>query len=152
MTERDEELLEAAAATMQNALSYIRQREDCLYSDCPADDPDRPKPCDCAPCVASQALLQIRNWRRDCLRIERLDYNPRERKIVDAFLAGVDDKLLSMILDEEEKSNAPSIRDWYITVSVVRWLATNCGTDVLHNAGWRYTQYEEDREAREVSR
>lgn len=151
----DHDVLEMVAGTMQLALRRISQ-EECLY-----EAGERPTPCDCPGCAAKHALAASRDWRRRCSDPNRLNYNPRERKIVDAFAEQIGDRGLSAILREDdflvsghvgvaaEHRGYPSVRDWFVALSVVRWLATNCGMEVLRAAGWVYGQYEDDREARQ---
>ena len=110
-------------------LLQIANAEDCHY----LNESDRPFPCDCSVCVAKRALEVGRGWRYRCSGEDRLERSPRERSLVDAWRQFVDgDRVLSQILHEE--GGAPSIRDWYVATSVVRWLGTNCGMCVLNEA------------------
>ena len=56
--------------------------------------------------------------------------------MINAWRAQVDDRLLAMILDQE--GYTPSPRDWFVATSVVQWLATNVGMNVIERAGFVY--------------
>jgi len=126
------EVLEDTAGVMASALQHIACREDCFYADWP-DDPDRPKPCDCAPCVAKRALRTVGKWRFRCSREYRMETNLRERALVEAWEKDANDHRLAGILGQDEP---PSIRDWYVATSIIRWLGTNVGSCILTEAGW----------------
>ena len=143
-------------ATM--ALRDIAARNDCDYEMQRAED--RPNPCPCSKCVASSTLELIEegpaNWRYIGAHAERIRHSPRERKIVDAWRSQADDKILGMVLSDYvspdgkyERVEAPTARDWYVATSVVQWLATNVGMEVLRRAGFQYTMDDEDRKERE---
>jgi len=131
---------------LDNALWRIGRRGDCDYYD---DEKNRPKPCDCANCIAIAALEAAKNWRFHGAHYERTqkDHWPREAKMHAAWMKLATsnrdpDDLLSKILKDD---HIPSARDWYVATSVIQWLATNVGMTVLEGAGFKYQQWEQDR-------
>jgi hypothetical protein len=141
VTDRDNEI-EASLSVMRSTLESIAARNDCDY--CMEPDSTRIKPCPCAKCVATSALRVVDNWRFMGARHGRVATMPRERKMMNAWKAQVDDRLLGMVLSDDDPV-VPTPRDWYVASSVVQWLATNVGMEVLRLAGWKYEGYEEDR-------
>lgn len=131
-----------------NALWRIAHRGDCEYYD---DEKSRPKPCDCARCIAIAALETAKNWRfhgSHHARTQSASF-PREVKMHAAWMklasgnqGGPDHLLQKAILDDDR---APSARDWYVATSVIQWLATNVGMTVLEAAGFKYQQWDQDR-------
>lgn len=132
--------LEAVVATMVAALRDISRSHDCDY----IDQRDKPIPCPCSVCTAKYALTATENWRFIGAKSSRMLHNPREAKVIDAWSKLMDDHKLSQILDEEGRTPAP--RDWYVASSIIQWLTTNVGSSVLEAAGWKYEQYDKDRE------
>lgn len=142
---------------------------------CYQDDDD---PCSCASCRAEAALTTVRAWRYGgstevpSRRFEGAMYrrvtsgwDPRETKIHRAWAnymgAQSADRSLALVLTDrsigigglfEGPLNWPTPRDWYVATSVVQWLATNVGSSILDKAGWKYTQWDEDRAAIEAKR
>lgn len=140
-------------AMLTATLHEIANGRDCDYADFPADRPD---PCTCPVCSAKAALATANDWRFRGAHYERTTsgWNPRETAIVQAWSKLVNDRLLAGVLterapDEQHREilQPPTARDWFVATSVVQWLATNVGQEVLRNAGWEYTRYAEDRKA-----
>ena len=129
---------------LDNALWRIANRDDCAYYDAE----ERPKPCDCPRCTARAALEAAKNWRFYGALFERTqsDHYPREKKMHAAWMKMAlrqdPDHLLSAILQD---ATATSARDWFVATSVIQWLATNVGMTMLEDAGFKYTQWDEDR-------
>ena len=144
--------LEVSVGILTSALREISGREDCAYD--LEQEKDRPYPCPCSKCTATRALEVMRDWRYHDARHDRIRHSPRERKIMDAWKDQVHDKLLAMILaeDVDKESEPPTPRDWYVASSVVQWLATNVGMEVLRKAGFEYKKWDEDREAQDQAR
>lgn len=144
MNERNEHL-EKTIVALDLALWRIAHARDCDYY----DSKDRPQLCDCAVCVAKAVLARTKEWRYVGAMHDRVTngHNPRETKIHEAWKKLVDDHHLMGILDEK---TVPSVRDWYVATSVVRWLATNVGMTVLEAAGYKYQQWEQDTANREL--
>lgn len=134
--------VEQAMRVMQNALRHIARSRDCDYH----DEASRPNPCDCPPCEARAAIEATKDWRYMGRGHDRATdgHHPRETKMLKAWRELVDDRHLSMIVDNNEHG-IPSPRDWYVATSVVQWLATNVGVSVLEGAGFKYQQWEHDR-------
>lgn len=157
MSAASDESLRIAVSAMTRTLREIATRRDCDYLDCEAD---RPSPCDCPRCLAVDALKLAGEWRYVGALHERVtthaQYNPREVKLHRAWSGRADDRLLAQILTSSRRDDRPlempSARDWYVATSVVQWLATNVGSGVLEEAGFRYQGYEEDRESREAAK
>lgn len=153
MSDRDRDL-DASYSVMHQTLESIARRGDCDYADVP--EQERPRPCPCSPCTAKDALHLVGNWRYMGARHGRIATMPRERKIVEAWRQDVGDKRLGQILCDRAAENAheetpwdpPSPRDWYVATSVIQWLATNVGMEVLRKAGFEYKKYDEDRNKR----
>lgn len=117
----------------------------------------------CRECYAASVLKDIENWRWGgdpetpmrrfegamYARASREDHWPREVKMHRAwsnYMTTRDaDSTLAAILDEG--GNTPSGRDWYVATSVVQWLATTCGENILRKADYVYTKYDEDFDA-----
>jgi hypothetical protein len=146
---------------------FVREsaRGDC-YSECQADDADYPK---CTTCRAREIVESISAWRFGGstetpsrrfvgsmhYRTES-GWNPREAKIHRAWAkymgrwGRTPDHLLGQILTDRSPGQPdgirdwPTARDWYVATSVVQWLVTNCGSTILEQAGWKYTQWSED--------
>jgi hypothetical protein len=138
------EALQRKVRLLDNALQFIARRGDCEY----LDERDRPVPCECPVCVAKSTLEEARGWRYIGAKYERVTngFNARETKIHAAWAKLADDHLLSQILCEERGGTpTPTARDWYVATSVVQWLATNVGMSVLEAAGFKYSQFEQDR-------
>lgn len=149
-------------AMLTETLRHIANHGDCHY----LDESDRPNPCNCPPCAAKAALELAGEWRYRGARHQRATngFNPREGAIVQAWTKHVDDRLLAQVLDpgtpddaqrafvRHETLQPPTARDWYVATSVVQWLATNVGQAILHDAGWEYTRYDEDRKALDARR
>ncbi len=135
----DNQKTELALQAMKHALQAIANYGDCLHDeDGGAGQPD----CQCPVHTAKRALVteDAVDWRFSSHMDFRRNTMPRERDIVDAFRdylkrqgGGSPDVKLSQIIGDD-----PSVRDWYVAVSVVQWLATNCGMSVLDRAGFRY--------------
>lgn len=140
--DRDAEL-DMQVGIMRTTLEAIVTRNDCWY-----EAGDRPHPCDCPRCAAERALVMANDWRYQGAHPDRLVTMSRERKIVEAWRNDVDDHRLAQILDEQ---TIPTPRDWYVATSVVQWLATNVGMEVLRIAGFTYTQWDADRAEREAA-
>lgn len=150
-------------ALLTAALRRIANGRDCDYIDFPKD---RPAPCTCPKCTATAVLEQAAAWRRRGAHHQRVTngFNPRETAIVEAWSKAVDDRRLAQILDPgapddkqrvfitHETLQPPTARDWFVATSVVQWLVTNVGQEVLRNAGWGYTRYDEDRKALDARR
>jgi hypothetical protein len=141
--------LEQGVRILDNALwRIVHERGDCLYVD--EDEKTRPKPCDCARCIAVAALEAAKGgWRFHGSHRDRLVQGgwPREEKIHAAWVKYATsrrdpDVILAQILGEDDQ--APSARDWYVATSVIQWLATNVGMHILEAAGFKYAQYEQD--------
>lgn len=141
---------------LDNALWRIAHEcGECYYAD--YSEKDKPKPCDCPRCVALAALEASKRWRFHGSHFERTQNGgwPRETKMQAAWAKYASSKpdpdvLLAQILGEDDR--APSARDWYVATSVVQWLATNVGMGVLEAAGFKYSQWDEDREAADQQR
>jgi hypothetical protein len=149
---RDYEL-DVAVGLALSALRDIALGHDCDYADAP--ERERLHPCSCAVCTAKRALVLLEgDWRYVGAHHGRLKTDPRERKIVAAWRESVGDRELGMILSHSDRDGfyenveQPSPRDWYVATSVVQWLATNVGMEVLRGAGFRYEGFEEDRKER----
>jgi hypothetical protein len=141
------EVLEDTASLLYSALKTVMEREECYYAHEPEE---KPTPCYCPHCVAAATLRTVQNWRFRCSRESRLEHNPRERKLVEAWKSyPANDRLLAAILGQE--GTAPSIRDWFVATSIIRWLGTNCGMSILDKAGWKYQGWDEDRAERKDS-
>jgi hypothetical protein len=141
--------LEQQIRILDAALTHIASRAgDCAYEGEPARD--RPRPCDCARCVALSAQEATKSWRFHGSHYARAMNPaawPREAKMHAAWSNKMDDHLLAKILREHEHDEmpAPSPRDWYVATSVVQWLATNVGMEsILAQAGFKYVQWEQD--------
>ena len=142
---------ELRIATM--TLRDISSRTDCAYIDCPDE---KPKPCPCAKCSADDALDEMdkrhaKNWRYRGAVSHRTETNPREHALIDAWANDVDDRRLAAILsprgeDRYRGYEMPTVRDWYVATSVVQWLATNVGMEVLRRAGFLYDFEKKERE------
>jgi hypothetical protein len=164
-TER-EEILARRLTAMTLALRHVASR-DCEY----LDSNDRPQPCDCPPCTAQQALATENEWRFLGGGVERLEHNPRERKIVAAwrqymsgFGTGTPDYKLAQILREVDPDSSvptarrgiiatfPTPRDWYVATTIIQWLATNVGSSILSAAGYHYDNAEERAELEKRSK
>lgn len=152
MTERDDNL-NHQHSLMRTGLEAIA-RGDCEYLDAPKDE--RPRPCDCPSCVARAALQVASEWRFQGALADRVRTMPRERKIVAAWRKQLEqagaDRALGLVLSDRQQAGAnyvavaaPSVRDWFVASSVVQWLATNVGMEVLRQAGWEYRGWDEDR-------
>ena len=139
--------------------------------DCYGCEPDSK----CNPCRAQEALDAVKNWRFDgaagsparCIegamhyRVSN-GWNPRETKIYAEWVKYMNmwgpDRMLGAILTDRKPGQSdgvrdwPTPRDWYVATSVVQWLATNCGSTILEDAGWKYTQWDEDTAALDVKR
>lgn len=145
-----ERQIEVSLSTMMLALREIARRHDCEYLD--VREEERPRPCPCPRCIAEAALDQVDgSWRYLGARPGRLKTDVRERRIVEAWMEQVKDRELGLILSEKnEEAIHPSSRDWYVATSVVQWLVTNVGREVLRKAGWSYNLDEADRKEREA--
>jgi hypothetical protein len=127
-------------------------RNDCDYDDEPREH--RRRPCPCSSCVARQTLALIEegpsNWRFIGAHAGRVNDFPRERKIIESWRGYMDDRKLGMILSEADAGGtyqqveAPSTRDWFVATSVVQWLATNVGMEVLRRAEFEYKGHDKD--------
>jgi len=143
--------------------------QDC-YDYCEPDDK-------CQPCRARETLDAIKLWRyggsteMPSRRYEGAMFHrtqmgvswPREVKIHKAWVKHMGmigrgaDHTLGMILTDRspgqpawghnEISEWPTPRDWYVATSIVQWLVTNVGMGILEDAGFKYTQWDEDRVA-----
>ena len=149
----------------------------CDYSDGPPGN-DGQK---CEVCAAEAALERVRSWRwggsteTPSRRFEGAMYgrilagwDPRETKMHRAWAefmpkyATDPDRLLALVLTDrsvpvpgalfEPPLDWPTPRDWYVATSVVQWLATTVGSSILQQAGWKYTQEDEDRAYRDAKR
>ena len=120
------------------------------------DEPDRDEPCDCPHCVARAALEGEEDWRFMGYKPERRQSMPRELAMHAAWKhyfmrsAGAAnntvaplDKLLAQILGEGDRDTITD-RDWYVATTVVQWLATNVGQNILFDAGYKYEPSKED--------
>jgi hypothetical protein len=167
-------MLENAVAVLDD---FVRESARCdCYSEC--EDTDCPK---CTACRAREIVEAISAWRFGGstevpsrrfvgsmhYRTEN-GWNPREAKIHRAWAkymgrwGATPDHLLGQILTDRSPGQPdgirdwPTARDWFVATSVVQWLVTNCGSSILEQAGWRYTQWKEDeaqiREQREALR
>jgi hypothetical protein len=140
---------------LDNALRRIAHQGDC--EDEGVDEKSRPGPCECPRCLARAALKAAKNWRFHGALWERTQSGnwPRETKMHAAWMKlairteGSPDHLLASILREDQM---PSARDWYVTTSVIQWLATNVGMTVLEAAGFSYQQWDQDRADGELFR
>lgn len=150
--------VEKAVSLATMALRDIAARNDCDYADVPQKE--RPRPCPCSKCIASNTLALIAegpgNWRYLGAHAGRTETMPRERKIVDAWSRQVKDRELGQILTDQPENTfstveMPTVRDWHVATSVVQWLATNVGMEVLRLAGFEYKGWDEDRAAREAN-
>lgn len=143
-------MLEHAVRAMDAALFDISRRYDCYDR-----DRDKDGRCDCPICMAKEALLVVEAWRYSGsgdLPADRFagakagritsGHHPREEKIHAAWAAWADDFKLASILDDHRP--APSARDWYVATSIVQWLATNVGMEILEAAGFEYKHFAED--------
>jgi hypothetical protein len=138
---------------------------DCYDYDCGKNDEGE---CLCTPCRAKSIVETIADWRyggsptTPSRRFEGAmhyrtsnGWNPREAKIHTAWAKYMGtrgpDRVLGLILTDRSPGQPegirdwPSARDWYVATSIVQWLATNCGSSILQEAGWKYTKYDEDR-------
>lgn len=126
-----------ADADLALALEALQRvaRSDCYH------EPDGDDACSCDVCDAKHALASIGAWRYIGSLPARVDdgHHPRETAMHAAWRkymersSGDPDYTLRMICHDE---TTVSRRDWYVASSVVRWLATNCGSTVLRDAGW----------------
>lgn len=94
----------------------------------------------CPYCTAKHALASIQGWRYVGNLPARIfdGRHPRETAMHEAWSKyfsghGTPDGKLRQVLHDEIW---PSRRDWYVASSIVRWLATNVGSQVLEEAGW----------------
>ncbi len=151
--EKQRHSLEVSVGFALSALRDIKNRTDCDYIDEP--ERDRPRPCTCSHCIAEHALdLTEGGWRFIGAHAGRMRTMPRERKIMKAWKGFVTARILGQILSDLPSSRTssetpweqPTPRDWFVATSVVQWLATNVGIEVLRNAGFTYTEYVKDRE------
>jgi hypothetical protein len=148
--------VEKAISMATLALRNIAECNDCDYVDAPHKA--RPRPCPCSKCVAANTLVLITdgpgNWRYRGAHADRTQTMPRERKIIEAWADQVKDRELGQILTELSGHptfhavEEPSVRDWHVATSVVQWLATNVGMEVLRRAGFEYKTWDEDRRER----
>lgn len=117
------------------------------------NDPGEPGVyCSCAFCVAKKALRYKGtgyDWRYRGIMHERINYNAGEARMVKAASHALDDRTLALILYGDRFNTWPTARDWFVAMSIIQWLATNIGSSVLENAGYKYTKYKEDRGLRE---
>ena len=152
----DETPQEKALRLMTLTLRDIAGSHDCDYADA---GKDRPRPCPCARCTAAATLAMLdegpNNWRYRGAMGDRVRTMPRERKMIESWRKQVDDRLLGGILSERGMDSAsfqcvamPSVRDWFVATSVVQWLATNVGMEVLRQAGFEYKGWEADSKER----
>lgn len=135
--ERDS-AIERALGSMHDALRVIANYGDCLHQDHP--DPNAIV-CQCPVCIAKRAVNTETDWRYMSNNEHRLPYNKREHAIVEAWRrymkgigSGTPDHKLSQILHGLE----PTERDWLVATTVIQWLATNVGSTILEEAGFRY--------------
>jgi hypothetical protein len=153
---------------------------DCVAQDVAADDccgwEDECKDDPCRRCRARAALDAVKAWRYggsvdeparrfDSAMACRLTngWNPRETKIHKAWASFMGDYrhadyTLGRILTDrthgqlESAVDWPSARDWYVATSVVQWLATSVGMSIIEAAGFKYTQWDEDRKTVDAKR
>jgi hypothetical protein len=128
---------------MRNALrSILFHNGECYRQDEPREE-DRL--CECPICIAKAALDNEEDWRFLGWNPERRFSMPRELAIVEAWKSyfkherGIHapaDKLLAQILGVD--TDSVTERDWYVATTVVQWLATNVGQNVLFDAGYEY--------------
>lgn len=99
----------------------------------------------CPHCMAVHALASMGGWRFLGSLPGRIydGHHPLEAahhaawvKFMGASGRSADCTLQQIMHDEQ----APTMRDWYVASSIVRWLATNVGRSVLNNAGWHEPQ------------
>lgn len=99
----------------------------------------------CPHCMAVHALASMGGWRFLGSLPNRIydGYHPLEAahhaawsKFMGLSGRGADHTLQQIMHDE----HAPTMRDWYVASSIVRWLATNVGRTVLNDAGWHDPQ------------
>lgn len=134
--------LEVSVGLLTEALYQIANGHDCDY----VLERERPDPCPCARCVAKRAVERVGDWRYLGARSGRTRTNPRERKMVAAWRAEVGDaKLAQVLADDSADPVLPTVRDWFVASTVVQWLATNVGMEVLRKAGFEYAGWEADR-------
>lgn len=145
--------LERTVRVLEHALHDLVRDEDCREY---LNTNKRPDACDCTVCEGKRALASTKNWRYIGAMYERVTngHNSRETKMHAAWAKQVGDRELGLILTDERGRGlssldrpvqVPSARDWYVATSVVQWLATNVGMGVLEGAGFKYTQFEQDR-------
>lgn len=168
MSNRDRErVLESELAQAMLALRSIANYGECDYEG--NHDKDKPRPCHCPHCTANHYLDPQANWRFEGGGVDRQATMPREQRIMQAFRKSMTsivgymdpDRALAQILYEGDTDRRgipgqgmrlPTARDWYVASTLVQWLATNCGMEILREAGWTYTKYEEDKKLREKFR
>lgn len=141
-TETVEELRERLNV-LESAMKHIIRRSECDRWD--EDDTGR---CNCAQCEAKRALATTGSkydWRYRGSFHRRIHYHPREARMIRAVADNLGDGELSNVLFGE-RGSLVTARDWYVAVSIMQWLATNVGMEVLACAGFKYQRWEEDRE------
>lgn len=141
-TETIEELRERLNV-LESAMKHIIQR-----SECDRWSEDSTGICSCIQCEAKHALATTGskyNWRYRGSYHRRIHDRPREARMIRAVADNLGDGELSNILFGERGSLATA-RDWYVAISVLQWLATNVGMEVLACAGFKYHFWSEDRE------
>lgn len=145
--DRREVKMDIERRILRTALAVIAATEDCGYLDVNRDE--RPDPCVCPPCTARRALAQVDgDWRFIGRGHERMEHNPRERRLVDQWRTMVEQSggrfLLEQILGMD--GEIASERDWYVATTIIQWLGTNVGMTILTGSGFQYHLWDKDRE------
>lgn len=132
--DREQELFDRVAR-LTRVLEFVADRTECWSVE------QGREPCGtCVGCVAARVLREKTpsfDWRYRGAAHERVldGHHERERRMVHALAEQVDDSRLAGILGHDRR---PTAQEWYVAASVVQWLATNVGSQVLRQAGWRY--------------
>lgn len=123
---------------MDLALRAIANYGDCLHQDHPDETA---VVCQCPVCVAKRALETETDWRYISNHEYRQGTNPREAALMAAWRRymkgigdGAPDHKLRQILGFEEVTS----HDWLVAATVIQWLATNIGSSLLYETGYRY--------------
>lgn len=132
--------IHAQMLQMRTALRTISKYGDCFKH----DEKLNGALCDCSVCIAKAALDvdEASDWRFQSTSMSRLQRNPREAALVDAwrryFTSATmpdPDSVIKQILNMKEVTP----RDWLIMTSIVQWLGTNVGTtSILEQAGFHH--------------
>lgn len=145
---RQMEAMRERIERLESGLEHIAKDGECSqYHDPEHDGPERH--CSCDVCIARRALLHEGSeydWRYRGVMHHRIQFMPREARMLRAWSDQVGDERLATILFGGDRMTFPTARDWYVVTTVVQWLATNVGMGVLEAAGFHYKRWNDDKE------